>query len=369
MLRAVAHRRSVTIAAEHTGVGAAETYAFSLAAALARQGEDVELLVSEEIRANAAACIAGSGARIKVVPGALVPRFLACVWRFALHPPSVVHVNHAVSPVLIAASLAGVQARFVTDHVLPLRPSYNGRGEVLRRLTRASVTDVVVFSDQNAALVRGSWGEKPVHSIPAGVPEATCSHDFLEIRRELGIREAATVVGLVGRLTAQKRQQVLLRALAELRRQGLEVHGLLVGEGEDRTALEASVASLGLSNSVTLTGNREDVGCMLRAMDIYAQPSAWEGICFALLEALSTGLPCVVSDLPVFHEVIGDLDVSFVPIDDERSLAAGISDLIADRDRAHRSGRACADRWAMRYTLERMASAHESAYRARADHR
>lgn len=67
----------------------------------------------------------------------------------------------------------------------------------------------------------------------------------------------------------------------------------------------------------------------------------------------------------MFHEVIDDLDVPLVPVDDERGILEAISQLVADRDRARRTGRAGADRWAELYTVERMASAHESAYRAR----
>jgi glycosyltransferase involved in cell wall biosynthesis len=162
---------------------------------------------------------------------------------------------------------------------------------------------------------------------------------------------------------------VLLDALARLRDRGVDVHGLLVGEGDDREALEESIDSLGLDAAVTVTGNRADVGCLMKAMDIYAQPSAWEGIGFALLEALSSALPCVVSDLPAFREVVGDLDVPIVPVDDDRALAAAIAGLVEDRERSSRSGRAASERWAERYTVERMASVHESAYRVRANSR
>jgi glycosyltransferase involved in cell wall biosynthesis len=357
---------AVTIATEHPRIGSAETYAFSLAAELSRLGADVELLVFPEVVADARAWVAGTDTVVASVPTGTVVRLLACLKRFARRRPDVVHVNHAVSPAMLAAGLIGVPARFLTDHVLPLSPSYNARGSALRWLTRASTTDVVVFSEQNAALAPGSWGRKPIGAIPAGVPQALCARGQSgAIRGELGVSERAIVVGLVGRLANQKRPQVFVRALAQLLREGREIHGLLVGEGEERAALEGSIAALGLEASITLTGSREDVGCLLAAMDLYAQPSGYEGICFAALEAMSVGLPCVMSDLPVFRELAGDLDVPFVRVDDVQGLASAIATLMDDRDRADRAGRSLRRRWRDRYTVQRMVADHRSAYLAR----
>ena len=140
---------------------------------------------------------------------------------------------------------------------------------------------------------------------------------------------------------------------------------MLVGEGEDREVIEKGIALLGLDDVVTLTGNREDVGCLLKAMDIYTQPSAWEGICFALLEAMSAGLPCVATNLPVFREWSATWISRSFRLTTTRGLAAAISHYVDDTDRALESGRAGADRWAEAYTVERMASAHESVYRGR----
>ena len=324
----------------------------------------MELLVPPQIRDQAAEWTTGTDAQIRVLRMGLVPRLLECLALFLRRRPAVVHVNHAVSPVLMAARLAGVQARFVTDHVLPLRPSYNKRGEALRMLTMSSATDVVVFSRQNMLLAAKSWRTLPVHTIAAGVPEASCPCHPFAIRKELGISSAATIVGLVGRLTAQKRQQVFLRAIAGLRDNGVNVHGLLVGEGEDREDIESSISALRLADCITLTGNRGDVGCLLQAMDIYAQPSAWEGICFALLEAMSAGLPCVVTDIPVFREVVGGIDAPLVPVDDEPALTAAISEFVMDGARANNSGTSGRKRWAELYTVERMAFAHNAAYRS-----
>jgi glycosyltransferase involved in cell wall biosynthesis len=100
-------------------------------------------------------------------------------------------------------------------------------------------------------------------------------------------------------------------------------------------------------------------------MDVYTQPSSWEGICFALLEAMSTARPCVVTDLPVFHEVCEGVDASLVPVDDAIELADGIDRFIIDPQLARDSGQASRERWTAAFTVERMVSAHDLAYQAR----
>src|SRR5438132_677012 len=252
----------ITIAVEHQGVGAAETYAFDLAARAADEGETVEVLVHPMVRQAATARVGGSPVEVVVFPRGTVSRYRFARARFASNqPPDVVHVNHAVSPVLIAARDAGVGSRFVTDHVLPLRPRYGLTGRALERLTRSAATDLVVFSRQNARFARWSWGQVPTHVIPAGVPEPACPSDVTGTRSSLGLAPDAFVATSVGRLTGQKRMDVFLRAVANLLPTHPNLRALVVGGGEDRRSLEALANDLGIADAVLFTGHRDDVGC------------------------------------------------------------------------------------------------------------
>jgi glycosyltransferase involved in cell wall biosynthesis len=350
----------VTIAAEHDDVGAAETYAFTLALGLSERAADVQLWVLRPIREAATRWVKGSPVRVLEIPESNRDRFLFARHNFMRQRPAVVHVNHAVSPVLMGARAAGVPARLVTDHVLPLRPSYNIRGEVLRQLTRVSCTAVVVFSEQNAIVASGTWGRTPVKVIYPGVPQPTCSLDRATVRASIGVPADAILVTTVGRLTEQKRMDVFIRALAEVRHPRL--HGLIAGEGNDRQDLERLVEASGMVGRITFVGHRDDVGCLLAASDLYVQVSAWEGICFAVLEAMATSLPCVGSDIGALREALGDVGAPYAPVGAVEPVATAIAALLADPDAAASLADRLRARWEQIFTVDRMCTAHLAAY-------
>jgi glycosyltransferase involved in cell wall biosynthesis len=99
----------------------------------------------------------------------------------------------------------------------------------------------------------------------------------------------------VGRLTAQKSLPILLDALTLALPACPALHLTLVGDGEERSTLEAQAARLGIAGNVTFSGAQQDVRPFLRNADIFALPSAAEGISNALLEAMSAGLACLAT--------------------------------------------------------------------------
>ena len=348
------------IATEYTQVGAAETYLFSLAGQLARTGDEVELWVYPQIHEEAARWVSGSGVRLIQMPEATRARLSFAFKRLRSLRPGIVHANQGVSPVLIAALAARVPGRFVTDHVLPKRPQFGWRGRVLRRLTMASAREVVVFSQQNARLASGSWERTPVRVIYPGVPEPHCRKSARVARADLGLPADAIVVTSVGRLTEQKRMDVLVKALSRVGDR--RVVGLVVGDGPDRRDLEGLVGSPGASARIDLTGHRADVGCILRATDIYVQCSAWEGICFAVLEAMASGLPCVTTEVPALREAVGDTGLPAVAVGAVDELAHAIRALADDDARRTALAHALRARWERSFTVERMAEDHRAAY-------
>lgn len=115
------------------------------------------------------------------------------------------------------------------------------------------------------------------------------------MRESLGVVGDARLVVAVGSLTARKGHRHLLSALAELA--DARVHVAIVGEGDQRAALEQQIRSLGLGNRVHLLGRQGDAWRWTAVSDVLAHPSYHEGLPVALMEARVLGVPVVASDV------------------------------------------------------------------------
>ena len=156
-------------------------------------------------------------------------------------------------------------------------------------------------------------------------------------RAALGIEEGATVVGIVARLVAEKGYPELLAAMDRL---GPGYLLLAIGP-EDRQKVDALDARDMGREGVLFLGHRDDVDELYTAMDIFVLPSHREGFPRAAMEAASSGLPIVATDVRGCREVV-DQDVSglLVPVLDPNALAATIARLGNDPGLRERMGKA-----------------------------
>jgi glycosyltransferase involved in cell wall biosynthesis len=129
----------------------------------------------------------------------------------------------------------------------------------------------------------------------------------------------------VGRLTRQKDFATLVRAFAEVRR-CRTARLIILGEGEDRAALEALTAQLGLSSDVALPGFQENALAYMAKAAVFALSSAWEGLPTVLIEALAAGTRVVSTDCPSGpREILQDGRLgTLVPVGDATALAGAI---------------------------------------------
>ncbi|TFG51418.1 MAG: glycosyltransferase family 4 protein [Gemmatimonadales bacterium] len=168
---------------------------------------------------------------------------------------------------------------------------------------------------------------------------------------------------VVGRLTAQKRVDLAIRALAALARPGLTL--TILGDGPERSRLEGRVTSLGLEGRVRFLGAQppERVAAELAGADVALFPAAGEGFGLSAAEALMMGVPVVAC-----HDGGGVLSV--VPASgagrradpSAQSLARAASELLGDpgaREAAWRDGQ----RWREQLSPEHAAEACEGWYR------
>jgi len=135
------------------------------------------------------------------------------------------------------------------------------------------------------------------------------------------------VVLAAGRLTRQKDFPTLLRAFARARAGGAHARMLILGEGEDRPALEGLRDELGLAADVALPGFTADPYPYFGHAALYALSSGWEGLPTVLVECLAVGLPVVSTDCPSGPREIlrGGRLGALVPVGD----AAALGDAIA----------------------------------------
>jgi glycosyltransferase involved in cell wall biosynthesis len=163
----------------------------------------------------------------------------------------------------------------------------------------------------------------------------------------------------VGRLHRQKGFDVLLRAVAAVD----DVRAILVGDGEERRALEALAGKLGIGGRVEFTGWVERVHERFATADVLALPSRFEAFPMTILEAMSAGLAVVATDVGSVGEAVVEGETGLlVPPENVEALAAAIAELLDDDVRRIELGRRGRDRVRQLFTAETMARAYEQLY-------
>lgn len=168
-----------------------------------------------------------------------------------------------------------------------------------------------------------------------------------------------------GRLAVEKDLGTLLQALRRTLEYEPRHHVLLAGDGDDRTALEATAAELGVADRVTFLGYRNDVVRLMRAADGYVLSSAWEGLPMVLLEAAACRLPAVTTRVGGTTEIVRDGETGVVVEPrDPAALARGLNEL-AERGAPERTamGEAARRHVAEGFDLEHVTDLWEELFR------
>jgi len=170
-------------------------------------------------------------------------------------------------------------------------------------------------------------------------------------------------IGIVAALETRKGHDVLLHALARLRREGVALRCLVCGDGSRRAQLENLAQTLGIADAVRFLGEQRQVADVLAALDVFVLPSRHEGLGVAILEAMAMSLPVVASDVGGIPEIVdaGRTGV-LVPCEDAAALAAAIAALDRDRERARRLGEEGRARVVAEFSMEAMAERYERLY-------
>lgn len=179
-----------------------------------------------------------------------------------------------------------------------------------------------------------------------------------------GAGEKPVVLGAVGHLTPYKGWKDFLAVVARLRDQDLNIEALVVGEGEQRSELEALTAELRLQNIVRFLGFRDDMPQLLPQMDIFFFPSLREGLSVAIIEAMAAGLP-VVSSLTggIREQVVEGQNGHILEVHDLDGMTAACRALIRDPNRRASFGQVSRHLAEVRFDQRKMISDYAACYR------
>ena len=269
--------------------------------------------------------------------------------------PDIVHTHNPKPGVYgrILARLAGVPIVVNTVHGLYALPSdpWPKRAVVytLERIAASfSHAELLQNVEDRPTLRRLRIPAARLHLLGNGVdmrrfdPERLAGQRAV-VRAELGVDDEVVVVGLVGRLVAEKGYREVFAAARQLRTTHPQARFVVAGpaEPDKADAITADELAAAEADGVVLLGMREDVERLYPAFDLYVLASYREGFPRSAMEAAAMGLPIVATDIRGCRQVVDEgVTGHLVPARDASMLAAAIGRLVADASAREAMGEA-----------------------------
>lgn len=336
-------RVAMVISAYYPLIGGAERQLLALAPGLLAGGIDVHVITRRHAGLAPFETVAGVPVHRLPAPGTRATRSIvftvAALWRIARLRPDLVHAHELYSPTTVAL----LAKRLLGTPVVAKVPRGGERGSIAHLSRRALGHRRLAWLrrgvDAFVAISRDIDDELEAIGVPperrAAIPNGVDSTRFVplpdsersRLRRTLDLPQAGSVAIYTGRLAEEKGLGDLLAAWPAVRDVYADALLLVVGSGDQRTALESRAGE-----GVRFTGPIPDVGPFLQAADLFVLPSTAEGLSNSLLEAMSAGLPCIATEVGGTPELIDHGRSGWlVPPADPDQLRRAILNLLADK--------------------------------------
>ena len=263
-----------------------------------------------------------------MVSNALRFRGLLRTWR----PDMLVTCNWGAIEFALGNVLPVVRHIHVVDGFGPEERETQIQRRVLMRRLVLGRSPVVLPSRTLVRIASEIWKLPPRHIryVPNGIDLARFAAP--------GARSAEPpTIGTVAALRNEKNLPRLLRAFA-LATADQPGRLTIVGDGAERSMLQALAAELGIADRVLFTGHRDDTPALYRGFDLFALSSDTEQMPLSVIEAMASGLPVAATDVGDVRAMLAEENAPFVAPRDDGALAKSLSALLRDRDLRARIG-------------------------------
>jgi glycosyltransferase involved in cell wall biosynthesis len=197
-------------------------------------------------------------------------------------------VAHNVERYMTDSDVVSRAARTVERQCVRFASAYVGVSQAVG----SAIRDLLALESDKIAIIQNGLDDSPLIASRG------------EARERLGVDSTAVLIGSVGRLHPQKSYADLLTAIAGLTPPIPQLKVVVVGDGPERQALNKYRDKLGLEGVVSFVGARSDVIDILPAFDTFVMTSTYEGLPVALIEAMRSGIPAVVTDAGGMPEAV-----------------------------------------------------------------
>ena len=351
-------------------------YATTLAAGAISEGEGSMAFVAEQ-RGIEITSIPGLQREVSPLADSAVVRQLAELIRRVR--PHVLHTHTAKAGAVgrMAARVVGNERPPVVVHTFhghTLRGYFGPAKEaVFRRIERglARQTDALIavspeVRDELVAIGVAPASRFAVVRLGIELSERMQGAEGgARLRASLGLAPERFTVGWVGRMTSVKEAPDVLRTVRLLHDRGIDAALVMVGDGPDRSALEALAQELGIAEATRFVGFQDDVGPWFHAFDTLLLPSRSEGTPVSAIETLASGHPVVATRVGGVADVVHDgVDGYLFAFGDVTRAADRLAQLAADPELRRRLGEAGRERVLRRYRVPRLVEDIDRLYRA-----
>ena len=257
---------------------------------------------------------------------------------FKEQKPDIVHC-HASLSARIASKCLGIKT-VNTRHCLEEKKSFPKN--IVYSMINNALSDIVIGVSKITCenLLDDGTKKKKIRLVYNGVAplKEFCDEEKIRIRKEYGINEENTVIGIVARLEKVKNHDLFLDAGKLILDKYKNVTLLIAGEGNERENIEKKAKELGIIESVVFCGYQKDVSGIVNVIDIMALTSPKESLSLALIEGMTLKKPCVSTASGGPEEVIENGVTGFITEHNPKDFSDKLSYYIDNPSKREEAG-------------------------------